>query len=129
AVKGDEPITYKRKQLIEQIKPHKKYFTTFRDWDHYAKQHNLPRSYHLRYLFGTWEDVKAAVHQQPKPKKQYTADELILIARQHEHHFTSRNKWDEYAKKHGLPPSHRYIGQFGSWKHAKREKRNRHLAT
>lgn len=45
----------------------------------------------------------------------YTTEQLVEIARQHEEHFTSITNWNRHAKLYNLPLDSTYRSRFGSW--------------
>lgn len=54
-----------------------------------------------------------------KEKRLFSDDELLKIANEHRVHFTSTRKWNEYARKNGLPHHQTFIQRFGSWNDVK----------
>lgn len=104
--------------MLEIIKPHKAQITTVKEWDIYAKQHNLPPSITIIYHFKSWNNVKKALGI-PILNKTYTFSELEEIAIKHKEHFQRKTLWDQYSKEHRLPASGTYINAFGSWKKVK----------
>lgn len=107
-----------REQIIEILKPHQDKLGKIKDWDEYAKEHNLPKAASLIYHFGSWSNVKKAFNL-PAIKKKYTLSELEEIAIKNKSKFKRKSIWDEYSKENRLPASATFIKAFGSWQKVK----------
>jgi len=53
--------------------------------------------------------------------KTYSSEELIEIARKHQHALTSVNKWGVYSESHDVPHAQTFIAHFGSWNKLKQQ--------
>lgn len=51
--------------------------------------------------------------------KEYSNDELINIAKQHSHYFSTVRGWDLFARENNLPRSNIYKNRFSTWNDAK----------
>ncbi|MDC3424266.1 hypothetical protein NC797_07060 [Aquibacillus sp. 3ASR75-11] len=105
--------------LLSELEPHKRFITTVRSWDSYAKEHALPPSVTLIYQFGSWNNLKDKLGVKKNIRNQISHEHLLDIAKEHTEHFTSKRNWNEYAKKNGLPSQATYIKEFGSWNKVK----------
>lgn len=106
--------------LIKKLLEHKKYITTARDWDSYAKEHNLPLSRTLINRFSSWNDLKEVLGINNKNVQHYDKNFLIEIGQKYKKHFISRRVWDKFAKQNSLPSSQAYYSQFNSWTEVKK---------
>jgi hypothetical protein len=104
--------------LLEKLKHHKEFITTVKEWDVYAKEHNLPPSVNLIYHFDSWSNVKKALGLSIL-NKTYTFSDLEKIAYKHKKYFLRKRIWDRYSKEHELPSSSTFIKAFGSWQKVK----------
>lgn len=100
------------------LKPHKNHLTTAKEWDVYAKEHKLPSSFNLIYIFGSWNETKKAFNLSGQ-KASYTIDELKEIAIKNKEFMKSKGTWDQYSKEKGLPASATFIKAFGKWSELK----------
>lgn len=113
--------------LIKKLLEHKRYITTARDWDIYAKEYNnsqttkdkLPLSRTLINRFSSWNDLKDVLGINQKNVQHYDKDFLIEIGKKYKKHFISRRVWDTFAKENSLPSSQAYYSQFSSWTEVK----------
>ncbi|WP_214483049.1 hypothetical protein [Bacillus sp. SM2101] len=94
--------------LQDLTEPHRSHITTTKEWDEYAKQNGLPSSRILGNAFGTWNTFKEHMgipinkHQNYISRK-YTKEQLLSLANEYSQHFTSKAKWNAFAKEHKLP--------------------------
>lgn len=107
-----------KSEVKKIIRPHKKNLTTAKEWDVYAKEHKLPSSFNLIYIFGSWNETKKAFNLSGQ-KASYTFDELKQIATKHMEYMKSKTVWDQYSKENGLPASATFIKAFGKWSELK----------
>jgi hypothetical protein len=111
---------YSKEQLLKILNEHGHQIKNRKQWDDYAKEHNLPTYKTLRKHF-SWEEILSLA----KKEKTFnlSKNELIQIALKHFEPFIylSMDKWDEYAKERGLPSSMVYYRRFKGWKKAKNE--------
>ncbi|WP_430788381.1 hypothetical protein VBD025_00820 [Virgibacillus flavescens] len=107
---------YSHQQLKDIIISNKEFLYSKIAWDEHAKEYNLPTYLTLK-KYISWKEIKELAGQ--PFRYNYTKEELIQIARKNREHFSSMNKWDEYAREHTLPLSTTYSKHFGSWRKAK----------
>ncbi|QCJ45503.1 hypothetical protein FAY30_26555 (plasmid) [Bacillus sp. S3] len=105
-------------EIKKLIRPHKNKLTTAKEWDVYAKEHELPSSFNLIYIFGSWNETKKTFNLSGQ-KASYTFAELKQIATEHKEYMRSKPTWDQYSKEKGLPASATFIKAFGKWSELK----------
>lgn len=110
----NKQLTFFQQEILTLIKEHKAQITTVREWDKYAKEHNLPSSTVIIRHFDTWNKFKEKLHLTIS-KQRYDKETLLKIAKEHQQFFTSKRVWDNYATQNGLPKAITYIHIFGSW--------------
>lgn len=92
-------------------------FSTSRVWDQWALTNDLPTSDKYIYLFDSWEQAKKEIFGQTS--KEHLQHKLIDVGVTHYEHMTTTKAWNSYAADNNLPPAHKFIYQFESWKKAK----------
>ncbi|PLT33665.1 hypothetical protein [Bacillus sp. V5-8f] len=71
-------------------------------------------------IFGTWNEFKKELGISTYEKsKTYSEQELVQIAMENKVLFKNSSKYDQFARKNGLPSQHVYIRNFGSMDAAK----------
>lgn len=106
--------------LLKLLRPHSNHLTSVRNWNAYAKDHNLPSAPTLIRKFESWNALKTELELGVN-NKIYTKEELLSIAREHSIHVTTYQDWNEYSKEHGLPASSTFAREFESWNALKEE--------
>jgi len=105
---------YTKEEIQYILREHGENYQNRTQWDEYAKEHNLPTYKTIRkYL--TYDEIMETIGKMSKE------EELIKIAFEHKDVFlqSSMKKWDEYARKNGLPSSYSFYNTFGTWNKAK----------
>lgn len=116
-------VKYTRKDLVAVAKKHSKYFTSKNSWDVFASENKLPNSWIYIRNYGDWTTAKREIFGDHIPVKKISRDKnrLIMIAKNHSEHFTSKTEWNNYARELSLPTVSTYVTCFGSWGTAKDE--------
>lgn len=107
---------YSKNTILAILKRHKDHFTNQEQWNVYAKDNGLP-SYTTIKRYVDYDEITEIRGRYGNQK--YSEKHLIKVARAHIKHFTTMQKWDNYAKDNGLPSSHTYIRKFNGWRNAK----------
>ncbi|PGT80572.1 hypothetical protein [Bacillus sp. AFS040349] len=118
-------MEYNKESLLKVLEKHANHLTTARGWTDYVKEQDqiLPSSGTLINHFGSWNDVKEALNIKGGFYKErvYDKETLLTIAGEHAEYFTTKSKWNKYAKEEGLPSTSTYIKMFESWNKVKEE--------
>lgn len=97
---------FTREELIEIGKQHKAEFSTKRGWESFAKKNHLPSPQTYINEFKTWNCTREAIGLPAASKvrkKIYTKEDIIEKLEANIEHFTSRNKWDDFARNNNVP--------------------------
>ncbi|WP_026801298.1 hypothetical protein [Pontibacillus halophilus] len=103
---------YTDEELLQLANEYKEYLTSREEWDEFAKENGYPKSVTFHRRFGGWFKFKKRLFGRTK-------EDLLKIAREHEHAFTTKKEWDEYSQAHHLPKSQEYYRTFGNWNKVK----------
>ncbi|WP_163537250.1 hypothetical protein [Gracilibacillus sp. YIM 98692] len=109
---------WEKSALLGSIKGQLTERMTVKEWDDLADKYGYPSSARLIYVFGSWNKVKIALGYKGN-RDSFSKSELIHIAKEHAHAFTSKRQWNAYAQANDLPTDVTYIHLFGSWNKAK----------
>jgi len=107
---------YNKEVIKKLILENRDFLDSRTKWDQFSKENKLPPYITLKKYF-SWQEIKKMAGR--PLKYNYSEQDLQRIAREHISHFTSMNKWDDYAKKNNLPLAITYSRRFGSWRMAK----------
>ncbi|MEX3625436.1 hypothetical protein [Viridibacillus arvi] len=110
-----------QKAIIEEVLPFKKYLTSVRKWNDFAKD-DLPNSQTIIHYFGKWSYFKIKIGIKPEEEIETKKKEYIRIAKKYIGHFSkSASVWKTFAREHNLPSLTSYVSLFGSWSNAQLE--------
>lgn len=122
------PISYSKESLTAIAKQHTEPFMSKTRWEEYAKENSLPSSttFLRQFETGAWSEcIYKIFKDEPKElianirvRKVRSKEELIFIARQHQHFFTNTTTWRKYSVENRLPLVTKYEEEFGSWQGA-----------
>ncbi|MGP4074198.1 hypothetical protein ACTWQB_16975, partial [Piscibacillus sp. B03] len=101
--------SYTQEQVKQIVQNHAHVFrerNMYQAWEDYRKGTSLP-SYQLITTYLTKQDIHSMVGRNPSFIKD--KDTLRALAQQHANAFTTKEAWDQYAERHSLPKSYKYI--------------------
>lgn len=110
---------YSKEEIRNILKEHAENFENRKQWDEYAKTHRLPTYKTIKKHF-EYEEILEIVNK--RKTFNYTKEDLLRVAREHEIFLTSSMKiWDSYASENNLPSSYAFLRKFGTWRKAKHD--------